>query len=592
MSWEVWTMKLKMSFFDPTLLKKNTGRFAPAWGLLTVFLFLNFPLSLMLRLNRWDDYYPISNAVEAHLDDMVGFGVVYAFGAAILFAALVFKYLHKTGSAYMMHAFPMTRGCQFLTNAVSGLLFWLVPVLLTVLCEQGILAASGLTAYGGRVWAAAGKWCLAYLCFYGLAVFAMQLSGRTVIAILSYGALSVMFLVLPLLILLMVGFYFRGFDYSVPDSIVRLSPVAAMLSDSKMSFGTYAIYGAVGLVLLALGWLLCRARHVERAGDPMVFPWARIAFRILFTLCVALGLGWILYGAFGLFNESRGNSYLPYALLGCFMGWFGSSMMIERTVKVFRNRKVWLGFAAFAAVLTLTVVGLKYDLLHIQSRVPRTEEVVSVEVWTVGDQSDSSSDCITLTEPADIDTVRDFQLRALRTEQPNGSTRDIFGYSGYGKVHICYHLANGGTLRRAYEPSLIDCAGLKELFSRPDIAAAWYEKALPERFVRVMLEGVEDYFVDEDGTPNYIWNEHECADAAALRDAVLADARAGRLPIVNFITRESKPNMEEVRQFGSGQYILDNLYLMFEYRGSGPYTDYLSINITDTAEETIKLFLR
>ena len=35
MSWEVWTMKSKMSFFDPTLLKKNVSRFAPAWALLT-----------------------------------------------------------------------------------------------------------------------------------------------------------------------------------------------------------------------------------------------------------------------------------------------------------------------------------------------------------------------------------------------------------------------------------------------------------------------------------------------------------------------------------------------------------------------------
>ena len=47
MSWEVWTMKSKMSFFDPTLLKKNVGRFAPAWALLTLALFLGTLPSMM-----------------------------------------------------------------------------------------------------------------------------------------------------------------------------------------------------------------------------------------------------------------------------------------------------------------------------------------------------------------------------------------------------------------------------------------------------------------------------------------------------------------------------------------------------------------
>ena len=43
-------MKSKMSFFDPTLLKKNIGRFAPAWAILQVAMFLAFPMSLMLEL--------------------------------------------------------------------------------------------------------------------------------------------------------------------------------------------------------------------------------------------------------------------------------------------------------------------------------------------------------------------------------------------------------------------------------------------------------------------------------------------------------------------------------------------------------------
>ena len=597
MSWEVWTMKSKTSFFDPTLLKKNVGRFAPAWGLLTVFLFLNFPLPLMLRIrSRYGDLRV--ETLRTYLGETEAAGIVFAFGAAILFAALVFKYLHRTGSAYMMHAFPMTRRCQFLTNAVSGLLFWLIPVLIAVLCELGVLAATGFSQLGGQVWATAGRWCLAYLCFYGIAVFAMQLSGRTVIAIMSYGALNFMFMVLPLLILLLVGFYFRGFDYSVPDSFVYLSPLIAMLTGGSwygtpMSDWVYVVYAALGLSLLALSQLLYKYRHVERAGDPMVFPWAKIAFRVLFTLCVALGLGWVFYGIFGLFRGDTDDGYLAFCLLGCFIGWFGSSMMIERTIKVFRRKKVWLGFAAFAAVLILVVVGLKYDLLGLQRRVPETDRVVSVELCTTGNPGDSETDCIVLTEPEDVDAVRSFHAKALQSSAVERSGRELFGYDGYG-VHICYHLSNGGTLRRVYEPGLSDCEGLEALFSRPDVAEAYYARVLPEKFNWVTLGGFEDYYVDDDGTSNYLWKgELECKDNAALRGAILADAKAGRLPVVNFITRNSARIHSVPSSIGKDAFgFVGDLYLMFEIaEPAAGDLRFVTLPITPEATETLALFL-
>ena len=42
MSWEVSTMKLRTSFFNPAVLKKDITRFAPVWGLYSVFLLLLF----------------------------------------------------------------------------------------------------------------------------------------------------------------------------------------------------------------------------------------------------------------------------------------------------------------------------------------------------------------------------------------------------------------------------------------------------------------------------------------------------------------------------------------------------------------------
>ena len=363
MSWEVWTMKLKTSFFDWKLLKKNISRFAPAWALLLLFQFLSGPQTLINVMDNRDLEWRYKNAVD-HLETMADVaGPVMAIACAIMIAGLLFMYLHNPRSAYMMHAFPMTRTCLLVTNAVSGLVFWLLPSLVTTLLNLLILGIYKVPNCAGLAFAMLGKWTLQYLCFYGIAVFSMLLSGNSIIAALSYGALNFLFMFLPVLFLMMVSLFFRGMDLTLSPTIGRLAPLAGMLMEqdyrpAEQHPALLWIYAAIGLLLLVLAWVHYRYRHIERAGDAMAYGWARMAFRVVFTICVSLGFGVI-------FTEimHEWGAFTPYALLGCFLGWFASSMMTERTVKVFRNKKVWLGFGISAAVLVLTVFGLLFDVL-------------------------------------------------------------------------------------------------------------------------------------------------------------------------------------------------------------------------------------
>ena len=591
MSWEVWTMKSKMSFFDPTLLKKNVGRFAPAWALLTLALFLVGPVAMMRELGS-DSHPELRNDIvlrQLRNDTFVGF--FFAAVAALIFAALVFKYLHKTRSAYMMHAFPMTRSCLFVTNAVSGLLFWAVPALLTALCELGVLAILGVRGCEAAVWTMLGRWLLAYLFFYGLAVFTMHLSGNSVIAVLSYGALNFICLLLPLALLMLVQLYFKGMDFNPSGDILRLAPIVELLRSDVSEFWILWVYAPIGLALLVLAWVHYRFRQVERAGDAMAFAWARVAFRLIFTLCCALGLGWILAAIFGLFESSRAGYFLPYAILGCFLGWFGSSMMLERTVKVFRKKKLWLGFAAFAGVLTVTVLCLKYDVLGFQRRVPETAKVVSVEVWTQGSYGEKKS--ITLTQAADIEAVRRFHQTAITQAEGEDNLHYILGDDVRASIHICYHLSDGSTLRRVYQTGFEEAAWLAELYARPDIATAWYEEHLPEEILSGTMERVEYTKFDGYGNPLEAYTEGEtlCKDPAALRAAILADAEAGRLPVDNWLV-EWYANASSEAQNEPLKYGTNFLSLWIRYRDPDPDVAYNTrhFSIAVTATETLALF--
>lgn len=587
-------MKLKTSFFDPTLLKKNIGRFAPAWALLLFTQFLSVTMSLLHA-------YPnqMKRLVE---EDAAYWGIALSFICAIIFAGLLFKYLHKARTAYMMHAFPMTRSCMFLTNAVSGLLFWLVPTLITTLINLWILADNHIYHAAGLAFGMLGQWTLMYLCFYGIAVFALMLSGSTIISVISYGALNFVFYVLPLLFLALVKSYTVGLLVRTPRGISYLAPLIGMIDSYNTDLHACLwlwIYAAVGLALIVLAWVHYLHRHVERAGDAMVYGWSRIAFRVVFTASCTLGLGWVLEGIF----DDEG--FLLYALVGCVLGWFLSAMMVERTVKVFQNRKSWIGCGISVLLLLLLIGGMYFDVLGWQRRVPETAQVESVELWTYDyDYEDDGfkTDRITLTEKDDVDLIREIHENTMTHSREGLPDRATFRSYYYDRntIYIRYHLVGGGTLTRAYEyVSTSDEKRLAELYTRPDVCAAWYAENLPTKFYSVTLYSEEQYstvwkdgewceepgWIDGPNVEHYTRSEElPCKKPAALRDAILADAAAGNLVINNFLTNGSGYYWDDWRYIG-------DTYLQSKLpQGSGEYYETLVIPITEEATETFALF--
>ena len=587
-------MKLKTSFFDPTLLKKNVSRFAPAWALLLFVQFLTVPMNLL--------HMPTSQMHRLMEEDAAYWGIALSFICAIIFAGLLFKYLHKARTAYMMHAFPMTRSCMFLTNAVSGLLFWLVPTLITTLINYWILAGNHVYHAAGLAFGTLVQWTLMYLCFYGIAVFSAMLSGSTVISVISYGALNFVFYVLPFLSLGLVKSYTAGLLVRTPRSISYCSPLVGMVS--AFNNGTQTlwlwIYAAVGLALIVLAWVHYLHRHVERAGDAMVYGWSRIAFRVVFTASCTLGLGWVLEGIF----DDEG--FLLYALVGCILGWFCSAMMVERTVKVFQNRKSWIGCGISVLLLLLLVGGMYFDVLGWQRRVPETAQVESVELWTYEYSYEYDegfkTDRITLTEKDDVELIRAIHESMMNNAREDLPGRNLgrYGSYGYNTIYIRYHLANGSTLTRAYYHfDESDWNRLSELYTRPDVCAAWYAENLPTKFRSVTLCGEVPYstvwkdgewceepgWIDGPNVEHYTRSvELPCKNPAALRDAILADAAAGNLVINNFLTNGSGYYWDDWRYIG-------DTYLEYKLaQGSGDYYETLVIPITEEATETIALF--
>ena len=130
-------MKLKTSFFEPTVLKKDITRFAPVWILFTVYL-------LFIIISE-TTYYAFSSQFHErnylpYVFSSLGGGSSLVMGFAC--ATLLYGDLFKTRLCYGLHAMPLRRETWFATHFLSGTLFFVVPVTLAA----GIMATI-LTEY-------------------------------------------------------------------------------------------------------------------------------------------------------------------------------------------------------------------------------------------------------------------------------------------------------------------------------------------------------------------------------------------------------------------------------------------------------------
>ncbi len=525
-------MTSRTSFFNPALFRKNLNRFAPLWGIFLGALLVSGPLALMTRLSETTDVAFVTRRllVESQLKALGGvyciFGIIYA----VLCAAAVFGYLHNARSAYMMHAFPMTRDCHFVTNTASGLAFALLPHLASALLIILVLGVNGLGALTGQVFLLLAKAMLQYLCFFGMAVFCMHLTGSTVIGVLSYGAMSFIGWALPTLILSsVVEPLFYGFYQSVL-SFTFLSPVIKIMQiESTLASAWLYVYAVLGLLLLAAAWLHYRARHMERVGEAMVFGWAKVVFLILFTAAAGLLLGLAIFLILNGGDIRSTGDVLGFTLcllVGLFVGYFGAQMMLNRTIRVFGSKKFWLGYAAFALVTVLGIACLSSDVFGLQRRMPEVDQIAYAEVCTMPMSEDdrfveySRTDNIVIRDAEGIATVT--KLHAAALQERGSEEQQNIDFTDSCEVYIVYHLKNGGKMTRHYTVTSPEAMQYgRQLFSNPEYAAAYYEKNLPKDYYAV-------YLIDPDGS-----YYETTATEQEVRAAILRDVEAGRMPVSN-----------------------------------------------------------
>lgn len=512
-------MKLKTSYFNTSVLKKDITRFAPIWVLYTVFM-------LLTLLLYWADYS--TPAVFARNADelMIAMGAINC-GYAGMAAFFLFGDLFKAKLCNALHAMPLRREGWFLTHTAAGLLFCLIPNGLGAVLAAAMLGRYAFLAY---VWL--GLMLLEYICFFGIGAFSIQCAGNSLGAAAVYGIINF----LSVLVLWMVKCFYEPvlFGVTIEEmTLARLSPVIAFCSQNYVDIryfyegNTILFNGFIGAswlyVLLAalagVGFLVAalamyRSRKLESAGDFIAFRPASPVFLVLYSLCVAA----VLYVIADTIDNGLGTFFL---LVGLAIGWFTGLMLLQRRVNVFRMKSLaGFGILVFAFYLSVSLFWL--DPFGITRYVPAPSQVQSVRVAPYTSDYYYSSHATVVTDPAQIEKITQIHqdLVDVREENPQ-----------YPVLRIQYTMKTGVEVERTYRLNAASENGqwMKSIYSSLDAVLGGSD---PERLKKTAryasVYGFEPATVEDEyyGKGHF---ELEDKDLDGLIDAIAKDCENGNM---------------------------------------------------------------
>lgn len=377
-------MKLRTSFSKLATFKKDLTRFAPVWALYLIGMML-----IITEIGGYSTYDRFARNVMGS-DWVAAFGIVNLCYAGIC-ALVLFGDLYNTRMCYSLHTQPARRESLFLSHLAAALCFSLVP---------NAVAALYLMAELEAYWFLALYWLLAstlqFVFYFGLAAVSAMCAGNrvgmiAVYAVLNFFSMIAYWVVDTIYLPQMPGVMLNFEDFSLVCPTVELFNkdffqfnTLDVWNEEYREWGYFyeyaglgdgwgylAVLGGIGIAMTVLAVVLYRARHLESAGDFVAFRRLSPVVCVVLTVCVAV--------AFAFLGDAMGSGYMVWLIVGLIVGFFGSRMLIERRVKVFRP-KAFLGFGVLAAVLTVSFLAISFDVFNIVGYLPEADKVESVTI--------------------------------------------------------------------------------------------------------------------------------------------------------------------------------------------------------------------
>ncbi len=431
-------MRSKISFFNKAVLRKDLTRFFPAWVLFALLILLAAPLLI-------DPEHLLSCIRD--MGNYANTTAIFSFLYAMITAQLLFGDLFQSRMCNALHAMPLRRETWFGSHVLAGLCFVLIPY-----APVSLLMAINLGAHWGAALLFFAGAMLIYVFFFGTAVCSMLCTGNRFAAVVLYGILNFLPMILywivdtiymPLLpgVVLQtekllwfcppVSFYENELISLVQVRLpqTQYTHLAATLRIQWSQVWYIGICALIGVALLVTALLLYRKRQLECAGDFICVKALRPVFLVLFSLIT----GVVFKFFFSLFLMDTGL-ILPF--LGVIIGFFAGQMLLKRTVRIF-TRRFFLALSGLLAALALSLGITAADPMGLTRWVPEDSEVTQAKIFVSGSRLNTQM-------PESISKITAIHRQLISAPRAEN------GYI----IYLEYTLENGKIVEREYRLNL------------------------------------------------------------------------------------------------------------------------------------------
>lgn len=548
-------MQSKKSFFNKTIFLKNLTHYWPVWTCWLLVCLYRLPFRIYVKLSA--DFKDIAPAeYESFLEQQFLEAVYNAINPTLLFlfsaiaAIALFSYLYQARSAHMIHALPVCRESLFITNISSGLCFLIIPQLISFLASIFVCFFLRMTHLEGLL-----HWLLLSLgmtlAAFSLAVFTAMITGHTVAALVLFGIVNFAFVAVRTQVLCIMSTISYGMtlDFDFGDMLSPLYFLVRKFGSFNIFFGTgelyddfrfiemgssylyVGIYALAALLLFVLTYLIYRKKRLETAGDLITVGFLKPVIR--WGAAFALGSFFAYMGVALLRDYSPAGGDLlpliPLLLVAELAVFFAAEMLLCKSFRVFRKRRLLEGGILAAATLVFLVF-IHADLLHLERRIPKEDEIEMAFI---------SGDYPLRVNPSDYGKLvalhQDFldskkEIQRYFRQQKSGAN--------YSSLEIFYYLKNGSRLTRRYYYPVEDRYLEQEDYVLHQIMAL---SARPEYYLQhhftdaydqvTFVEGSMDVYTAGNYLDSYLLNQAQCG---RIYQALRQDMEEGNYRIYSY----------------------------------------------------------
>jgi ABC-2 type transport system permease protein len=444
MKWGKLAMKLKTSYFNKGVLHNDIKRFGWVGICYLIFLLFEVPFKIF-TINASNAAHPeyIESMQNVFSNDTLKLSTAVI---PVLIAILLFRYIQSKKSVDMIHCLPIKRVKIYDNHIFIGILFLVVPVLITALAALLLKGALNLnntdihfTVKTVTSWT--GSTILFNIVIFLSSVFVGMFTGLSS----AQGILTYIFLFLPMglttLINYNINFFVYGVanDYYINNGIAFFSPIQRYISISPMTSMEMFRYIMFCIILYLAARFAYHKRSLEAASNAVAFKNLQPVFKYGITFCCML-LGGIYFRGPG-----YGFSWVIFGYtIASLVGYIIAEIIMTKSLRIFRNIR---GYFIYAIIIVFVAIVINSDIIGYEKRMPALENIENIYLENSFYYSNGKLDnqIRVYSEKENLNNIEKLHKKLIEDKKSLKHSS-----SSNEQVAILYTLKNGKQIKRQY----------------------------------------------------------------------------------------------------------------------------------------------